>query len=161
MAGKVAQWLQDHKDYPHDYCLIWPFARESRVGRGQLSLPGKSRWAHRVMCEMVNGPPPTPKHQAAHECGKGHKGCVNPRHLRWKTNTENQLDRAAHGTVIRRWSHKISAEQADEMRELRASKTQVEIAALFGCSLGTVQYYLKYREQRGHGPKRRHLSTTQ
>jgi hypothetical protein len=26
MPTRTEQWLLDHKDYPHDYCLIWPFA---------------------------------------------------------------------------------------------------------------------------------------
>lgn len=76
-------WLEDHKDYPHDYCLIWPFAREGRVGRGMLGHNGKSAWAHRLMCEMVRGPAPIDKPQAAHSCGNGDQGCVNPRHLSW------------------------------------------------------------------------------
>lgn len=28
--------------------------------------------------------------------------------------------------------------------------TQVKLAEMYGVSLGTIQYYLKYREQRGH-----------
>lgn len=33
------------------------------------------------MCELVYGKPPMPKHQAAHNCGKGNLGCINPKHL--------------------------------------------------------------------------------
>lgn len=70
--------------------------------------------------------------------------------LKWKTNSENQLDRAAHGTVMRKWTKKVTAAQGEQMRALRPTKTLMELAEMFGCSFGTVCYHLKYREQRGH-----------
>lgn len=150
--GVAHKWLMDHISYPHDYCLIWPFSRDSRVGRGRISHNGCMYWAHRLMCELAHGKPPTRQHQAAHNCGKGHKGCVNPRHLSWKTNSENQLDRAVHGTVLRSFKQKFTPEKVAELRSLRGEMTQMALAERFDCSLGTVQYYLKYREQRGSEP---------
>ena len=99
--GKTFAWLIARVDYQGDDCLPWPFCRDGRVGRGRMGHEGKRPWAHRLMCELAHGPPPTPKHQAAHECGKGHYGCVNPRHLAWKTNSENQLDRRKNGNMLR------------------------------------------------------------
>lgn len=148
--GKAFAWMQAHVAYEGDECLTWPFSRDGRVGRGRIQHNGKQAWAHRFMCELAHGPAPTPKHQAGHNCGKGHEGCVNPRHLEWKTNAQNQLDRAAHGTVMRKWTKKLTAAQGEQMRALRPTKTIVELAKMFGCSFGTVCYYLKYREQRGH-----------
>jgi len=156
MTSAAEQWLDDHKGYQHDYCLIWPFARESRVGRGIIGSngSGRSQWAHRVMCEMVNGPPPTPKHQAAHTCGNGDQGCVNPNHLKWRTNSENQLERyRVHGRGnpnANGFKGRFTPEQITRMRSQYGEFTQVKLAEMYGCSLGTVQYYLKYREQRGH-----------
>ena len=158
MVSRTEQWLLDHKDYPHDYCLIWPFARESRVGRGMMSdSTGKRKWAHRCMCEMVHGPAPDDKPQAAHSCGNGDQGCVNPRHLSWATNSENQLHRYAQGRGNPNANGNkgmFTEAQIAEMRSLYGQMTQMEIAARFGCSLGTVQYYLKYREQRGHAGRK-------
>jgi DNA-binding CsgD family transcriptional regulator len=157
-------WIEAHKDYPHeDWCLVWPFSREKRVGRGQMSKEGGGHdWAHRVMCEAVHGPAPPDQPQAAHSCGNGHEGCVNPRHLSWATNSENQLQRYAQGRGNPNANGNISMftpEQIAEIQSLYGQMTQMEIAARFNCSLGTVQYYLKYREQRGHtGGKIKHWS---
>lgn len=92
--GEPLRWLLDHVEYPEKGCLIWPFARDGK-GYGSLGKKG----AHRRMCEIVNGPAPTPKHHAAHSCGNGHLGCVHPRHVRWATCSENQMDRFLHGTA--------------------------------------------------------------
>ena len=153
MTTRTEQWLFDHKDYPHDYCLIWPFARESRVGRGVMGDGAGHKWAHRAMCELVHGPAPAGKPQAAHSCGNGDQGCVNPRHLSWASNSENQRQRYAHGRTNPNPvgnKGRYTPKQIAEMQSLYGQMTQMEIAARFGCSLGTVQYYLKYREQRGH-----------
>lgn len=154
------KWLEDHKHYPHDeYCLIWPFAREPRVGRGMVgtSGDGKTRWAHRVMCEMVKGPAPADKPQAAHSCGNGDQGCVNPHHLSWANNSKNQMDRTAHGRAATGVQHKFTPEQIEKMKSQYGEFTQTKLAEMYGCSLGTIQYYLKYREERGHaGGKIKH-----
>lgn len=154
MTTRPEQWLLDHKDYPHDYCLIWPFAREGRVGRGMMGdTSGKRKWAHRCMCELVHGPAPIGKPQAAHSCGNGDQGCVNPRHLSWATNSENQLQRYAHGRGNPNPNgnrSRFTPQQIEKIRSQWGEFTQTKLAEIYGCSLGTIQYYLKYREERGH-----------
>ncbi len=90
-------WIVSHAKYDSDECLIWPFARKS--GYGTVKAKGRSTGAHRMMCELANGSAPTTSHQAAHNCGNGVLGCVNPNHLSWKTPKENSGDRAQHGTL--------------------------------------------------------------
>jgi hypothetical protein len=151
--GRSYRWLMEHVSHQGDACLIWPFGRDRRINRGSLGYKGTRYWAHRLMCEMAHGAPPTPKHQAAHNCGKGHYCCVNPRHLEWKTNTQNQLDRAVNGNALRN-PHgpggALSDEQKAGIMALKGKMPQTKIAAKFGVSLGCVQYWLKYREARGH-----------
>jgi hypothetical protein len=151
--GKAFRWLTENVSHAGDGCLIWPFGRDKRVNRGMLKHNGKNYWAHRLMCELVHGAPPTPKHQAAHNCGKGHYRCVNPRHLEWKTNAQNQLDRAKNGNALRN-PHgpkgALTPEQKAEIIALKGTMTQMAIAAKFGISLGCVQYWQKYRHERGH-----------
>lgn len=51
-----------------DDCPKWPFYRH-KCGYGEMTYNGKrGRRVHRVVCELVYGPPPTPEHVAAHNC---------------------------------------------------------------------------------------------
>jgi HNH endonuclease len=152
--SKTSDWLYAHATYPYkDWCLIWPFAREPRVGRGMMGFNGKRGWTHRFMCELANGPEPEGKPQVAHSCGNGHLGCVNPNHLSWCDNSENQHQRYAHGCPPSNTQgnrSRFTPEQIETIRSQWGEFTQVKLAEMYGVSLGTIQYYLKYREQRGH-----------
>lgn len=138
--GKTIQWIRDHVAYAHDdWCLIWPFS--TIRGYGNFVYLQKRYYAHRFMCELVHGAPPSPKHQAAHSCGSGHIGCVNPRHLSWKTQSENQLDCRDHGTQTKHNGGnrgRLTMEIADEIRSLKGIKTQWEIAGEYKVSESTV-----------------------
>jgi hypothetical protein len=96
--GEPERWLREVAFcYEGDECLIWPFGRIT-AGYGNLYFGGEWGYAHRRVCEEVNGPATTPKHEAAHSCGKGHEGCVTKKHLRWATHAENMADMLEHGT---------------------------------------------------------------
>lgn len=138
--GHTHAWMLAHKDYQGDDCVAWPFAMVR--GYGAFVHDGKRHVAHRFMCELVNGPPPTPEHQAAHSCGKGHEGCVNPRHLSWKTATENALDRRLHGTAsLNRDGPKgrLTDQQWNEIRARRGTETQEATAKRYGISMRHVR----------------------
>lgn len=143
--GEAIRWIERHVGYADEVCLIWPFAKSVQRGYGRFSHNGVSHYAHRYMCELVNGLAPSPRHQASHTCGKGHKGCVNPRHLAWATNSENQRDRRRHGTAAVRGGPgaKMTAPQIAHARSLRDVLTIEEIAAKFGVKRGTIEYWLK------------------
>jgi AraC-like DNA-binding protein len=133
--GDLKTWVRDHLDYQSDrWCLIWPFASRQgatvQVGKPPLNVC-------RLMCEYRNGPPPTPKHQAAHSCGRRHEGCVNPQHLSWKTNAENQVERYQHSGLTKRT--KLTPEQVDEIRALEGRAPVLEIAQQFGISSNNVR----------------------
>lgn len=118
-----------------DECLIWPFGRTN--GYGQIKRDGRTRLVHRILCEDAYGPPPTPEHQAAHSCGKGHLGCVNKHHLSWKTPKENQADRIIHGTHSRGENNavaKLTEDQAREIIGLTGHLSRKQIAEKFGVS---------------------------
>ena len=125
-------------------CLAWPFSRNTQ-GYGTCYSKGNTALASRVICGLVNGPPPTPRHQAAHNCGKGHDGCVNPRHLRWATRTENMADTVIHGT--RAWGEraphaKLTQGDIAAIRGLASKMSQRMIGKLFGVSQGSVSLIL-------------------
>src|SRR5258708_5289386 len=96
--GTPRLFLFRMRAYAGDECVIWPFGKSKR-GYGEACIFGKRREALGWMCILAHGEPPTARHQAAHFCGA--PSCVNPRHLRWATHTENQADRAVHGTTNR------------------------------------------------------------
>lgn len=119
--------------YEGDECLIWPFARNA-AGYGLMRHEGGSKLVSRVICRDVNGPPPTPEHEAAHSCGRGEDGCVTKRHLFWKTHTENMADKNSHGTVARGHRHgmaKLTEERVRQIRALKGTIPQREIGERF------------------------------
>lgn len=99
-------------------CWKWPLSGDK--GYGQVVIKKKRFTAHRLVCERVHGPAPTAKHEAAHTCGKGHEGCVNPHHLVWKTHKENEADKHLHGTVQRGERNGASKLTENSIREIKA-----------------------------------------
>jgi hypothetical protein len=133
--GKGYAFLVAHVPYEGDDCLKWPFS--TLHGYGQLGHNGWRGYAHRLMCELAHGEPPSPEHQAAHSCGNGHLRCVNPRHLSWKTRSENQLDCRQHGTQAKSTAGiygRLSHKKAAEIRALQGVKLQREVAEQYGVS---------------------------
>jgi hypothetical protein len=134
---KRAEWLKERVGYQGDDCLLWPFAKNYN-GYGNLKYAeGKWTYAHRLMCIYAHGEPPAPKSVAAHSCGNGGKGCVNPRHLSWKSNAANQKDRHAQGTFRandRGRTGKLTPKQVLEIRALKGKINQRLIGKRFGVS---------------------------
>lgn len=127
-------WMEQHVDYEGDDCLIWPFSR-NKDGRPQVKISGKTKMAARVMCEMAHGKPPSPGLEAAHSCGKGNEGCVNPNHLRWATPVENAADKVLHGTQVRGercWNAKLRETTVRAIKELSHTVSVPALADLFG-----------------------------
>jgi DNA-binding XRE family transcriptional regulator len=108
---------------------------------GGLRARYKSSSVCRYICEALNGPPPTAKHQAAHNCGKGHLGCVNGSHLRWDTPKGNAADMIIHGAVQRgerSVNSKLKEQQVIQIRSMQNIHTQAQLAALFGVTSVTI-----------------------
>ncbi|WP_170790783.1 HNH endonuclease [Ruegeria lacuscaerulensis] len=57
----------------------------------------KRRLVNRIVCEAFHGPPPSPKHQAAHN--NGDPSDNRAENLRWATPAENTRDKYRHGTI--------------------------------------------------------------
>lgn len=152
LKGRNYEWLIARVGYDGDDCLIWPFGKTN--GYGVLG----AGYAHRIMCALVNGPAPSPNHEAAHSCGRGHEACVHPKHVRWKTKSENQLDRTAHGTR-NTWAArgKLTPEEAEQIRLLKGVKPQREIAAMFNTSRSNVSFI--HCGKAWNGPRRGYHKT--
>ena len=142
--GDPLQWLVANSAADQDECLIWPFFRgKTSGGYGQTVFRGKKSKSSRVMCLLAHGDPPTPEHVAAHSCGNGHGGCVNPKHMRWATTLENGSDMVHHGTSTRGPANSqavLSDVQVREIREMCAAKSvsQEKIGLAYGISQSAV-----------------------
>ena len=92
--------------------------------------------AHRFVCLATHGIPMGEQTQAAHSCGN--KGCINPKHLRWATASENAADRHLHGTDFmgeRNSQAKLTEAEVRHIRFLWDSCmgiTQTRIGELYG-----------------------------
>lgn len=131
-------------------CLIWPFAKRHGYAAINKRHYG-SAVVSRIVCEAVHGPPPTDLHQAAHGCGNGDKGCVNPRHLRWATQVENEIDKLAHGTWRRGQDHasaKLTDADVVNIRAQSATHMHTELARMYGVNPSTIRQIVSRRNWR-------------
>lgn len=153
--GKAKRWIKRHLDYSdRDWCLLWPFGR---IQSGYAGFGKPWTAVHRFMCEVRNGPPPTPKHQAAHSCGRGPDGCVNPWHLSWKTNAENQIERFQHsGTNPQR---KLTLQQVEEIRSLKDLMPINDIARRFNVTALNIHRIHAGKLWRKDNSSHRHIFT--
>jgi hypothetical protein len=122
-----------------DECVLWPHARDAK-GYGRLNFRGKTESAHSLACELRHGPRPLMK-EAAHYCGV--PACMNYRHLRWATQSENMQDRVIHGTSNRgerSGSQRLTVEDVRQVRRrCAAGETDAAIAATYGVHPATIQ----------------------
>lgn len=119
--------------YDADNCLLWPFSKTPH-GYGSIKRNGRQHGVHRLVCESFWGPPPSERHDAAHNCGI--PSCCNWKHLAWKTRIENKADELRHGTRRRGDRHgrsRLSSEEVIRIRSLAASNhlPQTKIASMF------------------------------
>lgn len=146
--GRAGEYLLAHM---HDDCPKWPFAR-GRGGYGRVQHEGRVIDVHRLVCELTHGPAPSPRHVAAHLCGKGADGCFGAGCIVWKTKSENQADRLLHGTANvgeAAYQSKLTDQQIAEIRAMAGSLAHREIAERFGISRS-------YVTQLASGKKRTH-----
>jgi hypothetical protein len=98
-----------------DECIVWPFGREH--GYASLAMDGKQRRLAVVVLERRVGPRPAGM-LACHAPVICHdRACINYRHLRWATFTENALDRALDDT------NRLSV---DDVKAIRAAGSRGE-----------------------------------
>ena len=131
--GEAKQFIESLPDT--DHCIYWPFYLYKN-GYGYFRYKGADRPAHRVSLMIVTGL--DPKHlDASHTCHI--RRCVNPRHLKWKTRSENLRDRPYNGTVNRgeiNGNSKLTRHDVSAI--MRDKRVQHEIAKDFGIAQATV-----------------------
>jgi hypothetical protein len=135
------------KEASADACWQWPFGND-RQTYGRVTLDGKHRLAHRIVCELAHGSPPTPTHQAAHSCGN--PGCINPHHLRWATAKGNADDRSDHGRTARGSRSAMSRLTEADVIAARAQYaaggvSKAALARQFGVSAAAMKFIINGR----------------
>lgn len=138
--GKGYALIVANAGHEGDQCLIWPMSRNN-YGYGQLGHEGKLHKAHRLMCTVAHGEPPSPIHYAAHSCGMGHLGCYNPRHLSWKTPSENVQEAVEHGAVRQPGGprRKLTEDQVAQIKAAKGIRTQAALAKMFNVRPETIR----------------------
>lgn len=100
-----------------------------------------SRGAHRYVCIASHGEPPKGKNEAAHICGKGRQGCVNPRHLHWASRAENHAEGAklrGSGVAPLYRTSKIPNHDIQTIRSMRGNERIAVTAARYGVHESTI-----------------------
>lgn len=115
-----------------DACVEWPWPRKGDR-YGKMLYNGRSERVHVVVCTIKHGRKPSPKHVAAHKCGK--HNCINYRHLRWATQAQNVEDAVRHGSFPRgeqRGHTKLTNDEARRILLLKGKMRQSELARRYG-----------------------------
>lgn len=146
-SGTAAKWMVEVAlPYRGEECLIWPLAVD-KDGYARGRHPGiRTDRAHRVICILAHGQPPSDAHDAAHSCGRGHMGCVAPGHLSWKLPVDNAADKLIHGTQARGEQsplHKLTSGEVIEIRALAGSISATKMAPMFGVSQSNISMILR------------------
>lgn len=97
----------------------------------------------RLVLEELEGPAPTPAHQAAHKPRVCHQTlCIWGEHLRWATPAENMADRDLDGTTPRGERHGrarlTDAKVGEILGLIEQGWTSAALAERFGVGAGAV-----------------------
>ncbi len=116
-----------HFDLGGGYPAFWLAGVQQNVG------------AHRVACTLAHGPSSL---MALHSCDN--PKCVNPAHLRWGTNADNQQDRSARGRAPIGEGHARSVVTTQQVTAMRARWKDGESLASLGREYGTSETNVGY-----------------
>jgi len=135
--GEPIAWVRSYINQKHDcQCTEWPFGTFGDGYAAARDETGKLWRVARLVCVEVHGEPNFDAAEAAHSCGKGHLGCINPNHLRWATSKENADDRRKHGTINKGTRNGMAVLSEEIVLAIYSYKNkgymQKEIGALFG-----------------------------
>lgn len=109
-------------------CSIWLGA--TAKGRPKVKRNGKMLYVSRIVCEAVNGPPPSSSYLACHKPPCREPLCVEGSHLYWGTTRDNAMDipvaeRKAMAVMRAEAHHRKVPEE--RKREIRAAMVSASV----------------------------------
>jgi hypothetical protein len=125
-----------------DGCVMLP----ASYGRPTIRMNGVGMTASRAVWLLAHGDPGD--QYVLHSCHQGQEGCINIRHLYLGTQQQNVADTVRAGRHARgeRNGHaKLTAAQAQRIREQSGTVTQDTLAAEYGVSRSTIAHVLHGR----------------
>lgn len=140
--GKGLTFLKEALLSNNDECILWPYYT-MKNGYAQVGTHKGMVLAHRYVCIRRYGEPPKGKPQAAHKCGK--KNCINPNHLYWANQTENEDDKHSHGTYYKRiTANKLNEDIVLKIRsEYEKGLSCKELSEKFKTPMSTIRKVVK------------------
>jgi len=125
-----------------DECWNWQGHR-SQQGYGVFCITGGARLAHRQALALHQGieVPPSKVH-CLHACDN--RACINPKHLRWGSNTENMKDR---GERNANYSWIESEEAIFLVRRCLNGETRESVAREAGISVSALRWWVEGRNR--------------
>lgn len=131
-----------------DGCVLWSH-KIGPTGYAHVRHDGRTLGAHAVAAMLRLGERPSPSHVVAHSCRN--RNCINYRHLRWATTSENHTDKWRDGTMPHGETHPRSKLTDDAVRSIRTLAPTTDkrtLAEMFGVSPITVRDVIKNRTWR-------------
>lgn len=125
-----------------DACWLWTGARWGlHAAYGTIYNQGHKVAAHRAMWITTHDEPIPDGYEVCHTCDN--PLCVNPAHLWLGTHQDNMQDRNAKGRGGTRPYRKLTEAQVREIRALRGTVSQRELARRYGVSQPAINLVLK------------------
>lgn len=123
-----------------DDCIIWPYAKAGQRKYGQVHVKGNKAYAHELALSYRIGPRPPGMYVLHGPCGD--PACMNYRHLRYGTPTQNNLDRRRDNTSPigeRNPMAKLTeSDILDIRRRFASGESQRRLAAAYEVSVMTI-----------------------
>lgn len=131
--GDPLRFLIESIKNPGEACIEWPYGDDGR-GYGGVWFEGKKWRAHRLSLTLYQGLKTPPDGlEVAHAVECHNPSCINPRHLRFATASENHADKLLNGT--HRQGEKINLAKLTEVDVLAImadTRTHQVIAKAYG-----------------------------
>ena len=124
-----------------DACIEWPLHRSAK-GYGRTTRDGVQIDAHRLVCILAHGTPPSDKHFACHSCDN--PSCINKHHLRWDTHQGNIADRQQRNRQMHGSRHYKAKLTEDDVRDIRSrllkGESEQALAIEYGVTHGSIWF---------------------